>query len=123
DLVHGGALPGRAGFPGLGTGVAGAWDWWYAPVHAAVATVLGLDWTKRFIPRSKKGPSRHCGGPFCSGVVSSTPLVPARFQASHVIAHPLLAFAGRGLRPDHNTSVHQAHRPGTAGRVGIRPHL
>src|SRR5690554_4717935 len=56
DLLHGGPLPGGAGFPGLGTGVAGAWDWWYAPVHAAVATVLGLDWTKRFIPRSKKGP-------------------------------------------------------------------
>src|SRR5690606_17738149 len=54
---------------------------------------------------------------------TSTPLVPARFQASHVIAYPFLAFAGRGLGPDHNASVHQAHGPGTAGRVGIRPHL
>src|SRR5690606_25711339 len=54
---------------------------------------------------------------------TSTPLVPARFQASHVIAHPFLALTGCGLGPDHNASVHQAHGPGTAGRVGIRPHL
>src|SRR5690606_31446030 len=75
-LLRGGARVGGVGFPGVGAGVAGAWDWWYAPVHAAVATVLGLDWTKVHSALKQKGPSRHCGGPFCSGVVSSTPLVP-----------------------------------------------
>src|SRR5690606_30411262 len=54
---------------------------------------------------------------------TSTPLVPARFQVDHVTAHPFLALTGCGLSPDHNASVHQAHRPGTAGRVGIHPHL
>src|SRR5690554_1639134 len=38
-LLRGGARVGGVGFPGLGAGVAGAWDWWYAPVHAAVATL------------------------------------------------------------------------------------
>src|SRR5690606_34056113 len=61
--------------------------------------------------------------PFRSHTSTSPPLVPARFQASHVIAHPFLALTGCGLGPDHNASVHQAHGPGTAGRVGIRPHL
>src|SRR5690606_4933036 len=36
SLLRGGARVGGVGFPGLGAGVAGAWDWWYAPVHAAV---------------------------------------------------------------------------------------
>src|SRR5690606_5696872 len=73
--------------------------------------------------RAQKRAPTALWGPLLFGIFSSTPLVPARFQASHVIAHPLLALVGRGLGPDHNASVHQAHRPGTAGRVGIHPHL
>src|SRR5690606_13237618 len=65
-LLRGGARVGGVGVAGVGAGVAGAWDWWYAPVHAAVATVLGLDWPKVH-SALKKGPPRHCGGPSVRG--------------------------------------------------------
>src|SRR5690606_269656 len=121
SLRRGGARVGGVGFAGLGAGVAGAWDWWYAPVHAAVGDGFRARLDEGPFRAQKRAPTA-LWGPLLFGIFSSTPLVPARFQASHVIAHSFLAFAGCGLRPDHNASVHQAHGPGTAGRVCIQPH-
>src|SRR5690606_3392368 len=93
SLLRGGARVGGVGLPGLGAGATGAWDWWYAPVHATVATVLGLDWTKRSIPRSKKGPHGIVGAPS----VRDIQLNPAR-------THPLPG------RSRNRAPVPRAHR-------------